>query len=91
MRCHVHAENLVKVGFTDRDPEVRARELSSATAAPAPFQVLRAWAVSDGFRAEQSAHDLLKGVRLSENREFFNMPYEELCSRVEEALGFWLL
>jgi hypothetical protein len=91
MRCHAHAEHLFKVGFTDRDPEMRARELSGATAAPSPFQVMRAWAVSDGFQAEQEAHRLLDGVRLSENREFFHMQYEELCAKVQEAVQRWLL
>lgn len=91
MRCHAHTENLFKVGFTDRDPETRARELSSATAAPLPFQVMRAWAVSDGFAAEQSAHRALGEMRLSESREFFQLLYDELCTKVQQAVGPWLL
>lgn len=91
MRCHAHAENLFKVGFTDRDPEVRAKELSSVTAAPLPFTVLHAWAVSDGHAAERSAHAALSAVRLSENREFFNLPYVALRMQVDEAIKDWML
>lgn len=91
MRCHAHTENLFKVGFTDRDPKLRAKELSSTTSAPSPFMVLQAWAVSDGHGAEQSAHAELSDVRLSANREFFQLDYRELCQRLERSLKAWLL
>jgi hypothetical protein len=91
MRCHAHTENLFKVGFTDRDPKLRAKELSSTTSVPSPFMVLQAWAVSDGYGAEQSAHAELTDVRLSANREFFQLDYRELCLRLEQSLKGWLL
>jgi hypothetical protein len=91
MRCHAHTENLFKVGFTDRDPEVRAKELSASTSSPSPFVVLRAWAVSEGRLAEQAAHDALSAVRLSSNREFFHTPYAELQARLDAAIQPWVL
>lgn len=91
MRCHAHAENLFKVGFTDRDPEVRAKELSASTSAPSPFVVLRAWAVTEGRLAEQAAHAALGAVRLSTNREFFHTPYVELQALLEGAIQPWVL
>jgi len=91
MRCHAHAENLYKVGFTDRDPEVRARELSSVTATPLPFEVLRAWPVTDGLAAEGAAHKALGVVRLSMNREFFQATYVELQRVIEAAIESWLI
>ncbi|VDO08637.1 unnamed protein product, partial [Brugia timori] len=42
MRCPAHGRDIFKVGFTDRDPEVRARELSGATASPTQFLVVQA-------------------------------------------------
>lgn len=91
MRCHAHSENLFKVGFTDRDPEVRAKELSASTSAPMPFVVLRAWAVTEGRAAEQAAHVALGAVRLSSTREFFQTPYTELQSLLEAAIQPWVL
>ncbi|WP_423600911.1 GIY-YIG nuclease family protein [Roseateles sp. MS654] len=91
MRCHAHTENLFKVGFTDRDPEVRAKELSAVTSAPLPFLVVHAWAVSDGHAAERSAHEALAAVRLAENREFFHLPYAELRALVDGAVRTWAL
>jgi hypothetical protein len=91
MRCHAHAEDLFKVGFTDRDPEVRAKELSASTSSPLPFIVLRAWAVSEGRAAEQAAHAALAAVRLSENREFFHTPFADLQALLEIAIKPWVL
>ena len=91
MRCHAHAEHLFKVGFTDRDPQIRASELSSTTSTPSPFLVLRTWAVSNGQQAERAAHQELKDVRLSQNREFFQIEYEELRDRLDIAVRQWLI
>ncbi|KWU26312.1 hypothetical protein AS149_25310 [Burkholderia cenocepacia] len=91
MRCQAHVEHLYKVGFTDRDPEVRARELSATTATPSPFEVVRAWPVAEGLAAERAAHAALRAVRHSANREFFQTTYAELQRVVEEAIQPWVL
>ena len=91
MRCAAHSDNLFKVGFTDRDPDVRAKELSATTSSPLPFMVVHAWAVSDGLAAERCAHAALSQVRLSESREFFLLGYEELRDHVATAVRPWIL
>lgn len=91
MRCPAHGRDIFKVGFTDRDPEVRARELSSATASPTHFLVVQAWAVSEGLRAEQAAHQVLERHRLASNREFFQAPYAEIRKAIEGAISRWSL
>lgn len=91
MRCPAHGRDIFKVGFTDRDPEVRARELSSATASPTHFLVVQAWAVSQGLSAEQAAHQALESYRLASNREFFQAPYAQLRKAVEGAISSWRL
>lgn len=67
---------MVKVGRTDRAPEDRARELSSATGVPTPFTVAYQRWVNDSISAEKSVHARLEGMgyRLSSNREFFSAP-----------------
>ncbi|MFT4506327.1 GIY-YIG nuclease family protein [Caballeronia sp. 15711] len=91
MRCQAHLEHLYKVGFTDRDPEIRARELSSTTATPSPFEVIRAYPVAEGLAAERAAHAALSAVRHSATREFFEAAYSDLQRVVEEAIRPWLL
>ena len=91
MRCPAHGRDIFKVGFTDRDPEVRARELSGATASPTHFLVVQAWAVSEGLKAERAAHQGLEAYRLASNREFFQAPYSRLRETIESAISGWAL
>lgn len=91
MRCPAHGRDIFKVGFTDRDPEVRARELSGATASPTHFLVVQAWAVSKGLKAERAAHQALEVYRLASNREFFQVPYARLRETIESAISDWAL
>lgn len=90
-RCPAHGTDIYKVGYTDRDPELRARELSSSTASPVQFLVVQAWAVTNGRLAESSAHKALESMRLSSNREFFQSKYFLLRAALEMSIRPWLL
>ena len=73
MRGYIYAlvssslPNLVKVGMTTKDPEERAREISSATGVPTPYLVGFSVPVADCTAAENYAHQALsqRGSRLS--------------------------
>ncbi len=91
MRYPAHGRDISKVGYTDRDPEVRARELSAATASPTHFLLIQAWAVTEGLPAERAAHKQLSAYRLSTNREFFQAPYSQLRQRIESDIEPWSL
>jgi hypothetical protein len=91
MRCPAHGRDIYKVGYTDRDPEQRARELSKKTATPTPFLVVQAWAVSDGRLAECAAHQALGEYRVDSSREFFQSTYSTLRQMLENAVQPWLL
>lgn len=91
LRCPAHGKDIYKVGYTDRDPEDRARELSRATASPTPFLVVQAWAVKDGRAAERAAHSALEKYRVDQSREFFQVGYVDLREALEGAVSAWLL
>jgi hypothetical protein len=91
LRSPAHGPDMYKVGFTDRDPERRARELSSVTGSPVHFLVVQAWPVRDGRAAETAAHKALANYRLASNREFFVGTYSILRERIEAAIGAFLL
>lgn len=65
---------LVKIGMTCDSPEERAKELSSATGVPYPFQVVVCKKVYNPKAKEAAIHELLSalGYRVNEKREFFN-------------------
>lgn len=72
-------EGMVKIGKTTRSPDERAMELSSATGVPTPFFVAYKIYVNDCDQAEKYMHTLLfsKGFRVSDRREFFQMPLDK--------------
>jgi T5orf172 domain len=90
-RSPAHGLDIFKVGYTDRNPDSRARELSSTTGSPVPFLVVQAWAVVDGHAAEIAAHKALEDYRLASNREFFRGSYMILREKIEAAIATFLL
>lgn len=68
-------QGIVKIGKTTKDPEERARELSSSTGVATPFVVVYKREFYDCDLAEKLAHAVLteKGCRVNDAREFFNI------------------
>lgn len=79
----------MKVGMTNRDPAERARELSRATGLPSPFIVVFEQLFEDCSVAERYVHTYLaqKGYRISDNREFFNAPVNQIIRAIMMAPG----
>ncbi|WP_308775891.1 GIY-YIG nuclease family protein [uncultured Bilophila sp.] len=67
---------LIKIGYTDRDPEIRAKELNG-TGNPFKYKVLYAALVENPKECEQKIHTLLKENRV--DKEWFSSnPYEAI-------------
>lgn len=67
---------LVKIGSTNKSPQVRAQELST-TGVPSPFVVYASFEIEGNLsRAENSIHEHLEKFRHSSNREFFKIDPE---------------
>lgn len=81
----VFRENQFKIGMTARTPAERAREISSATGVPQPFEVLFEARVVDRIRAERLLHEKLGRYRQSSNREFFGLPLNEAVAALTEV------
>jgi tetratricopeptide (TPR) repeat protein len=79
------ANGVVKIGKTQRNPDERAKELSSATGVPTPFVVVYQSLFQDCDKAELFIHTRLDKYRLSENREFFQLPIYLAIDTVLEA------
>jgi tetratricopeptide (TPR) repeat protein len=89
-------QNMVKIGKTTRNPEERAKELSTATGVPTPFVVVYSCLFESCTEAEAFVHTYLelKGFRISSNREFFEIPITEAIDSVikaKEHFGDFLL
>jgi hypothetical protein len=81
---------LVKIGKTQREPEERAKELSSTTGVPTPFTVVYDSYFENCSEAEKHIHTLLenKGYRVSQYREFFEIPIKDAIDAVMETRKF---
>lgn len=76
---------IVKIGKTRQNPVERAKELSSASGVPTPFIVVYHAYFDDCIQAEQFVHAKLQNSRVSNNREFFQIPIPVAVDAVVEA------
>jgi len=81
-----HMPGLVKIGFTDRDPITRSKELSSHTGVPGKFNIEKSWEVLGAEAIETVIFEELSTLRL-EGREFFRFSVpEKAINRVSSIL-----
>lgn len=64
-------DDIVKIGFTENHPHVRAKELSKREAAISTFIPYFYLKVSDAVAAERLAHKLFDNIRIDSKKEFF--------------------
>ncbi|MEN3373844.1 GIY-YIG nuclease family protein [Dechloromonas sp. ZS-1] len=76
--------NLVKVGFSTKDPVLRAREFDGA-ALPYPYEVAYDALVIDPYQVEQGVHKRLNLYR--ENKEWFCCSISTAVSAIRDETG----
>jgi hypothetical protein len=76
--------DLVKIGFSTKDPDLRATELNN-TGNPYHYKVEYEILVNEPRKLEQSVHQLLKNKGLHENKEWFKCSLEIAISSIREA------
>ncbi len=87
MRSPMHERNIYKIGFTNRNPEDRAGDLSASSGQPDHLVVVQSWKVLDARRIEQAIHRRLGEFRLTDRREFFKVKFERARSVIEETIA----
>lgn len=76
----------VKIGKTTKDPEVRAKQLSSGTGVPAPYDVAWDALVSNCDEVERLVHQRLAYARSRNDREFFAIPLRKAVALLTEIV-----
>jgi hypothetical protein len=64
---------MCKIGMTVRDVDERAKEISSATGVPTPWIPIYSFKCFDSYKLEQEIHKHLDAIRVSHNREMFEI------------------
>lgn len=75
---------MLKIGYTNGDPEGRVKEINRATGIPTDFVVEYAIPCVNGYEVEQLVHEALDNVRVSNRKEFFNINIEEAKHLIDE-------
>jgi len=75
---------LVKVGFSTKDPEDRAKELHH-TGSPHPYVVEYEMLIEEAYRIEQQTHRYLSSKH--EDKEWFRCSAEEAVAAIKQVAG----
>lgn len=78
-------KNLLKIGRTTRDPEVRSDELSKGTGIPLSYYVAYSEQTADCETAEAQIHKNLACCRVNGSREFFVISLKEAIKEVSNV------
>jgi len=73
--------NIYKVGFTARNPDERAVEITSKSGLPKSFKVEKYWRSDDPYIVEQRIHGALS--EFAEGREYFKGDLNEICEFID--------
>ena len=76
--------NLFKIGYTSNTPEERAKQISSSTGVVLPYKVEYAFHCWNGEKLENEVHKRLEVYRINNQREFFQVEFEQAKSIIEE-------
>lgn len=75
---------IYKIGYTNKHPEERAKQISNATGVALPYDVEFAFHCYNGLMLEGEIHKKLSGYRVNNQREFFQLSLEEIKTSIEE-------
>lgn len=82
-----HMPSLVKIGYTERSPDVRAIELSQHTGVPGNFSVVKSWLVKDAATYEKRIFTALTAHRKA--GEHFQLSPAAAVERINVLLRTW--
>ena len=80
-------ENWVKIGRSEREPDIRAKELSN-TSVPLPFEIYATVKTSKYKELESLIHHSLTELgkrRINDKREFFNIKPEKALTHLQDC------
>jgi len=75
---------MVKIGYTNNEPDVRVKEINRATGIPTDFIVEFALPCVNGYEVEQLVHEELEDLRVNNRKEFFKISVEDAVYLIQE-------
>jgi len=90
---HTRSPDRCKIGYTNRDPRIRAAENSIQAALPEPYLPIFVCASFDAYNLEQRMHERLSNIHIA--KEYFHLEPKKIISEFlsefddGNALGFF--
>ncbi len=75
--------NVIKIGQTEKHPEVRAEELTKQESSPCRFSPIFYIKVSDVIAAERIAHTMFNDIRIDSSKEFFTIENSNILRKIQ--------
>lgn len=88
---NISMPGLVKIGFTSRSPEVRAKEIGGATGVPTAFEVYYSAKFKNAAAVEKLVHDALAANRVNQRREFFRISPEAAVKKINHCCRQYII
>ncbi|CAB3730111.1 hypothetical protein LMG22037_05505 [Paraburkholderia phenoliruptrix] len=82
---------IYKIGMTEKAPQERLEQLSSATSVPEAFNMIFFAQVKNALKVEQEMHRYFEDYRVNDSREFFRAPIRELRDYIDRIVEPWLI
>lgn len=77
----------LKIGMTQRSVDVRVKEINAATGVVIPYGVRAVWKVDAASDVEREIHALLSEYRVRNDREFFELEFDQASQLINDYLG----
>jgi hypothetical protein len=86
-------KNIIKIGWTKKNPIIRIKTLSNPTGVPGSFNIeyIIKTHYGMGYNLEQQIHKYLKKYRINKQREFFRIDKEELANILVNDLNLEII
>ncbi len=87
LRNAIFRDEVFKIGFSINSEE-RAKQVSRGTGVPDNFFVIQKFKTINMILAENIIFKILESYRVNNNREFFQIPLEELIDKITKIVSF---
>ena len=85
------SDEIIKIGYSDRDPNHFRKNELDTTGVPTPFVVEYIAIVEEPYQIEKEVHSNLAEFRESKNREFFKCKLDKVINTIRSLSGTRLI
>jgi hypothetical protein len=82
---HPQEPQLLKIGYTKKDPQQRLKEINSQTGVAGQYRLIYMFSTVNGERLETAVHSFLADRRIHPKKEHFEISREEAIQIIKEV------